>query len=105
MVCRFFYVLAILALASLQASASASPKAITVLEQEQRWLKAIARGDSHALRGILAENFIHINYRGELLSRADTLAQVERRKPYVNHTSEQTVDFAGSIAIVHGMNT
>jgi hypothetical protein len=23
----------------------------------------------------------------------------------VNHTSEQTVDFDGSIAIVHGMNT
>ena len=102
---RLLCVFAILALVPFQASASASPKAIAVLDQEQRWLKAVAKGDANALAAILAENFVHINARGELIYREDTLAEVKKPKPYMEHTSEQTVDFVGAAAVVHGVNT
>lgn len=98
-------VLAVVAAVPFQARASATPKAIAVLDQEQRWLSAVAKGDAKALGTILAENFVHINYRGDLTYRKDTIADLKKHKPYVQHTSEQTVDFVGASAIVHGVNT
>jgi hypothetical protein len=91
---------------SLPALASADPKAIAVLDQEQRWLKACANGDAAALGKILAENFVHVSYRGALTYREQELASVGKAKAYTQTTSEQTVDFAAAnVAVVHGLNT
>jgi hypothetical protein len=87
------------------AIASASPKAIAVLGVEQRWLTAIARRDERALGTILGDDFVHVNYLGRMTYRQAELAAVRRLKPYMQKTSEQTVDFTGDAAIVRGINT
>lgn len=103
------YLLAILALLVLvpaRATASASPQAIAVLDQEQRWVQAAAKGDATALGKILAGNFVHTNYRGVVTYREQELANVTKPKMYTEATSEQTVDFpAATVAVVHGLNT
>jgi uncharacterized cupin superfamily protein len=87
--------------------ASADSKAVAVLDQEQRWVKASANHDAAALGKILSENFVHINYRGTLTYREQELANVVKARAYAQTTSEQTVDFAATenVAVVHGLNT
>ena len=103
---RFFSALLLISAAlSTRASAGAPPAAIAVLDVERAWVNAVAHRDAKALGGILSENFVHVNYQGKLRHRKDELTLVLMPKPYSQNTSEQTVDIAGEIAIVHGINT
>lgn len=96
----------IMAAAPVVSVASADSQAIAVLDQEQRWVKALSSRDASALGKILAENFVHINYRGVVTYREQELAAVVKPKPYAQSTSEQTVNFAAAnVAVVHGLNT
>ncbi len=96
----------LVAAASVPVWASANPAAIAVLDREHLWLKAIATRNATLLGTILAENFVHINYRGEISYREQELANVVKSKPSAQVTTEQTVDFAGDgAAVVHGINT
>ncbi|HEX8806436.1 MAG TPA: nuclear transport factor 2 family protein [Candidatus Aquilonibacter sp.] len=103
------YVLVVLAFIMLVPSrvvASASPQAVAVLDQEHRWIQAAATRDAKLLGTILADNFVHTNYRGIVSYREQELANVTKPKPYTEATSEQTVDFAApDVAVVHGLNT
>lgn len=87
------------------ALASASPKAQAVLATEQKWLDASMKGDAKTLDSVLGGNWVHVNYQGKLLYREDALAATKKPLPYRQTLSEQTVDFAGDAAIVHGLNT
>lgn len=92
--------------APIAAPASAPARSIAVLDREQQWLTAVTKRDARALSGILAENFVHVTYRGSLRYRSDELDAIAKSKPYAQKTSQQTVDFAGdAAAIVHGINT
>ncbi len=97
---------AFVALLLMPASAPASAPApvVAVLHQEARWLTAIVDGDAKTIALILGENFTHITYRGKLLNRAQELAGVTK-EPFTMHATEQTVNFAGDAAVVHGLNT
>jgi UPF0271 protein len=88
------------------ARASAPRAATDVLNLEARWVRAVANADATALARILAPSFVHVNYEGTVRYREDELRLVKQPKPYAQHTSEQTVDFAGNdVAIVRGINT
>ena len=104
---RYAFVLVLLlVLAPARIVASADPAAIAVLDQEQRWLQAVAKRDPAALGKILAPNFVHTNYRGVVTYREQELVDVTKPKPYTEVTSEQTVDFAEkNAAVVHGLDT
>lgn len=93
-----------LILISASARASAPDSAAAVLHQETRWLNAIVDGDAKTVASILGPNFTHITSRGKLLHRAQELAAL-KKEPFTMNTSEQTVDFAGDAAVVHGLNT
>src|SRR5271170_4666313 len=80
-----------------------SPEA-AVLRQEARWLTAIDNGDRKTIESILSTNFKHITSQGKLLNRAQELASMGKQSSTMNPT-EQTVDFAGDAAVVHGLNT
>ena|ERR1700683_2160568 len=79
----------LLATASLPVWASADPEAIAVLDREHLWLKAIATRNAALLGTILAENFVHINYRGEIAYREQELANVVKPKPDAHVTTEK----------------
>lgn len=101
-----FVLLLVLALTPARTLASADPAAIAVLDREQTWLQAVAKHDAKLLGTVLAENFMHTNYKGVVTYREQELANVVKPKPYTEVTSEQTVDFAGKdAAVVHGLNT
>jgi hypothetical protein len=96
--------LATVILMSASAGASAPEPAAAVLHQETRWLNAIVDGDAKIVSSILSPNFTHITSSGELLHRAQELAAL-KKEAFTMNTSEQTVDFAGDAAVVHGLNT
>lgn len=85
--------------------ASASPNAIAVLDREAQFLAAVSRRDAKTLGTILAENYVHTTYLGKIEYRDDALKNVGAHAAYKQQTSEQTVDFAGDAAVVHGINT
>ncbi len=87
------------------AFASISAQAQAVLATEARWTRAVEDHDPAALGAILATNFVHTNYQGRVRYRDDELKLVREPKPYRQNTSEQTVDFVGTAAVVHGLNT
>src|SRR6202034_3127215 len=93
-----------LILTSASAGASAPDSAVAVLHQETRWLNAIVAGDAKIVASILSPNFTHITARGVLLHRAQELAAL-KKETFTMNPSEQTVDFAGDAAVVHGLNT
>ncbi|MGA8534949.1 MAG: nuclear transport factor 2 family protein [Candidatus Tumulicola sp.] len=96
--------LGVLMLTSISTRASAPAAAGAVLHQENRWLTAIVAGDAKTVAAMLAPNFTHITSRGELLHRAQELAAL-KKESFTMNPSEQTVDFAGDAAVVHGVNT
>lgn len=103
---RVAFVMLMLMLVPSRIVASADPAAIAVLDQEQRWVEAAAKGDVIALGKILLPNFVHTNYRGIVTHREQELANVTMPKSYSEATSGQTVDFASpDVAVVHGLNT
>jgi uncharacterized protein DUF4440 len=75
-----------------------------VLAQERRWLTAITDGDRATVESILAPGFKHINSEGKLLDRAQEIAGVEKVS-FTMNPSEQLVDVAGDMAVIHGVNT
>jgi hypothetical protein len=93
-----------LILMSGSARASAPDSAVAVLRQETRWLNAIVAGDAKIVASILSSNYTHITSRGELLHREQELAAL-KKEPFTMNPSEQTVDFAGDTAVVHGLKT
>ena len=75
-----------------------------VLRQEARWLKAITNGDRATVASILLPKYMHINDQGLLIDRAQELENTVPL-PVTFTETEQTVDFAGLAAVVHGVNT
>ncbi len=75
-----------------------------VLQQEARWLTAIVKGDRTTIASILSTNFKHTTDKGKLLDRAQELASM-KKEPFIMSATEETVDFAGDAAVVHGLNT
>lgn len=78
---------------------------IGVLATESRWVHAIETKDAGTLAGVLAPNFVHVNYRGVVTDRQTELELVTHPKRYTQHTSGQTVTVLGTVAVVHGVNT
>jgi len=87
------------------AAPAASHDASGVLAVEHAWVEAAARGDAHALGGILAPDFVHTNYRGQMFSRSQVLATLARRSSMMETTSDHSVQISGDVAVVHGLNT
>lgn len=87
------------------AGACADPKAISVLNTEAKWIKAVDARDATALARILAPSFVHTNYRGIVRDKAQELVLVKQPKTYEQNTEMQAVDFAApNVALVHGVN-
>jgi Domain of unknown function (DUF4440) len=75
-----------------------------VLAQEARWLKAITDGDRATIESILSANYRHTTDDGRLLDRTAEINDTKMLLLTMTPT-EQTVDLAGDIAVVHGLNT
>lgn len=100
----FAVAVGVLVLVTVSARASAPSSAAAVLHQESLWLSAIVAGDAKTVAAMLSPNFTHITSRGELLHRAQELLAL-KKETFTMNPSEQTVDFAGDAAVVHGLNT
>lgn len=85
---------------------AASPQSARLLQLEQSWLQAAQSRDIDALRRILSDDYVDINYAGVLRDKADALrsSNVTSRKS-TQTLSEEKVRIYGSTAIVTGLGT
>lgn len=99
-----FVAIALLVTAVPSAAANTPSPSAAVLHQEARWLAALLAGDRATIATLLAAGYKHIDSRGRLYDRTQELASITK-EPIVMKWSNQTIDFAGDVAIVHGINT
>lgn len=85
---------------------AASPDPARLLQLEQSWLRAAEARDIDALRRILSDDYVDINYAGVLRSKSDALRapNVTARKP-TQTLSQEKVRIYGSTAVVTGLGT
>jgi hypothetical protein len=92
-----------LALVSPHASAAAPSAQAQLIRLEQTWLEAAEHHDVAALRRILSESYIDINYKGVVRHKADALrAPNVRARGYEQRLGEERVRLFGDTAIVTG---
>ncbi len=84
---------------------SPPPVAQIVLNVEAAWVKALAARDAAAVATILAPEFVHIDYRGEVQNRDQALRTAAKPKPFQQKIGDETVTVEGTVAIVRGINT
>jgi hypothetical protein len=75
-----------------------------VLGLEARWLTAITAGDRDTIASILSPNYKHITSSGRLIGRDQEIAETAKQ-PVTMTPTEQAVDLAGNLAVIHGLNT
>jgi ketosteroid isomerase-like protein len=88
------------------AALAATPPQATLLALETTWLHAIQTRDVDTLQRILAEDFIDINYKGIVRTKADALAapNVPPGSPAQTLSDEQVRTW-GRTAVVTGRGT
>jgi Domain of unknown function (DUF4440) len=75
-----------------------------VLGLEARWLAAITAGDRDTIASILSSNYKHIDSSGRLIDRDQEVAETAKQS-FAMTPTEQAVDIAGDLAVIHGLNT
>ena len=93
--------LLVLLFVSLPAAADDSQQ---LLDLEHRWLSAAMQRDLPTLRGILAEDFVDVSYKGTLRSKADHLQATLAPSKSKQTLDELKVRFYGDTGIVTGLN-
>ena len=85
---------------------AAAPTAAALLRLEHTWLRAAQSRDIDALRRILSDDYVDINYAGILRDKADALRapNVTSRKT-TQTLSQERVRIHGSTAVVTGLGT
>jgi ketosteroid isomerase-like protein len=85
---------------------AAAPAAAPLLQLEQTWLRAAQSRDIQALKQILSDDYVDINYAGILRGKSDALRapNVTSRKT-TQTLSQQKVRMYGSTAVVTGLGT
>jgi hypothetical protein len=75
-----------------------------VLGLEARWLAAITAGDRDTIASILSPNYKHITSSGRLIDRDQEIAETAKQT-FTMTPTEQAVDLASDLAVIHGVNT
>jgi uncharacterized protein (TIGR02246 family) len=86
------------------APASTRADQAAIMRLEARWLIALRHGDRATIASILAPDYKHVTSSGKLLDREQEISAASEPAPPMKWT-DQTIDFAGETAIVHGLNT
>lgn len=94
------------ALPAVTQPAAPRPAAASLLRLEQTWLRAAQSRDIGALKRILSDDYVDINYAGVLRDKADALRapNVTSRKT-TQTLSEEKARIYGSTAVVTGLGT
>lgn len=83
---------------------AADKAAVTRLEQ--RWVAALAPGGNRqALRDILADDYVDIDWRGRIRHRSDLIHATGSPKGAVQHVTALQVRVWGDSAVATGVNT
>jgi hypothetical protein len=69
-----------------RAAASPTDQTAAVLQQDQRWLNALMKGDRATIASLLAPEYKHITSSGELLDRDQELATANEPAPPMKWT-------------------
>lgn len=75
------------------------------LVAERYWVGAIERRDAAALDCLLARDFTDINWRGQVVTRAEMLDKFAAKPRVALKLDGLSIDVVGDMAIVRGRNT
>jgi ketosteroid isomerase-like protein len=75
-----------------------------IVESERQWAESVATGDTAAVERILADDFLGVDPKGKLYTKAEMVADTRGApKVYVsNHLNEVKVRFYGDTAVAQG---
>lgn len=92
------------ATAALAAPATTAEQA-AVAKLEQRWLAAVEPGgDRHALESILADDFVDVDWRGQIRHKADLIDAPPGKRGVVQHVTDLHIRVWGDTAVATGIN-
>jgi len=76
-----------------------------VIQAEQDWLKAFLQLDLAVIEHMMADEYMQVNNRGELVSKAEVLASFEGEKRHWDYanSSEYRIHIYGETAVVYGL--
>jgi hypothetical protein len=75
-----------------------------IVESERQWAESAATGDTTVVERILADDFVGVDPKGKLYTKAEMIAKhADAPKYFVsNHLNEAKVRFYGETAVVQG---
>jgi hypothetical protein len=62
-----------------------------VLRIEQAWVRELVERDRATLERILAEDFVDSSWKGELRSKREVLADLDKPRPYTQHLRDMKI--------------
>lgn len=71
---------------------------------KHEWLRALVERDRATLDGILADDFVDSNWKGELRTKRQVLEGLGTTRPYSQHLRDIKIQLYGSMAVAQGSN-
>lgn len=78
-----------------------------ILNSERQWAESVATGDTSAVEGILANDFVGVDPKGRLYSKQEMINDTRNAPKYFvsNRLNDVKVRFYGNTAIAQGSET
>src|SRR5207248_10236659 len=75
-----------------------------IIESERQWAESAATGDTTTVESILADDFVGVDPKGNLYTKAEMIAKHANAPKYFvsNHLNEAKVRFFGETAVAQG---
>jgi ketosteroid isomerase-like protein len=88
-----------------QSNSQLNAEQARILTLENAWNQAVQQKDSGALKMLLAQDLIYVDYDGTLMDKAEYLASVQSQSLHPTHIFNEgmTVHLYGNVAVVRGV--
>lgn len=88
-----------------QSSSHLTAEQARILTLENAWNQAVQQKDAEALKMLLGQDLIYVDYDGTLMSKAEYLVSVQSLSPHPTHIVNEgmTVHLYGNVAVVRGV--
>jgi ketosteroid isomerase-like protein len=99
-----FLLLLVVSQANAQSSSQLNAEQARILTLENAWNQAVQQKDAGALKMLLGQDLIYVDYDGTLMSKAEYLVSMQSLSLHPTHIVNEgmTVHLYGNVAVVRG---
>jgi ketosteroid isomerase-like protein len=100
-----FLLLLVVSQANAQSSSQLNAEQARILTLENAWNQAVQQKDAGALKMLLGQDLIYVDYDGTLMSKAEYLVSMQSLSLHPTHIVNEgmTVHLYGNVAVVRGV--